>query len=156
MAGYPFADAVGSAYARLASACGPRVQVQRQIDGGVELLLGMTVDPQFGPVVTVAAGGILVEIVSDAASFLAPVDAATAAGHLRRLRVFRLLAGARGSRAIDFLRLAEIVAAFSAGCAALAPALESLEVNPLIATPEAIIGVDALVVPRTNLREEQS
>ena len=77
---------VTEAYLRIAAACGPLVQVQPQIGAGVEVLLGMTNDPQFGPMVTVALGGILTELLADAVTFQPPIDASTARACLQRLK----------------------------------------------------------------------
>ena len=69
------AAAVGAAHADLAGRLGPRVLVAAMAEGGVEIMLGLTVDPQFGPVVVIGAGGILVEILKSVTHELAPFDA---------------------------------------------------------------------------------
>jgi acetate---CoA ligase (ADP-forming) len=85
---------LAAAYADLAGRLGPRVVVARMADGGVELALGMVRDPQFGPLVMVAAGGVLVEVLRDRRFLLPPVDARTARAALDRLAVRPLLHGA--------------------------------------------------------------
>lgn len=141
--------AVGAAWDDLAARFGPRVVVQQQIRSAhaVELLLGLTVDPQFGPLLAVGLGGVWVEALGDVAHALAPVDAATAHRLLARLRGVRLLDGFRGAPPVDRDAVAAAIAAFSR-LAVLAPWLEAVEANPLIAGPDGVIAVDALVIPR--------
>ena len=91
-------DAVGAAYDDLAARLGPRVLVQRQL-AGVEVALGIVRDPLLGPLVVVAAGGTLVELVAERAVALPPVDRETARAMVAGLRVARLLDGYRGSAA---------------------------------------------------------
>jgi hypothetical protein len=138
------------AYALLNERCGPRALVQVQVPGGVELLLGMVTDDQFGPLVTVAAGGVLVELSGDSTSFLPPIGTRSALAVLGRLRVHAILKGARGQPPADLDALARLVARFSALSAALGPWLAELEVNPLIVNGSDICAVDALVVPRAD------
>ncbi len=143
------ADAAGAAWDDLAARFGPRVVVQRQVRtyGAVELLLGLTVDPQFGPLLAVGLGGVWVEALGDVAHALAPVDEAAALDLLGRLRGARLLDGFRGAAPVDRAAIASAIAAFSR-LAAFAPWLEAAEVNPLIAGHDGAVAVDALVIPR--------
>ena len=140
---------VRRAYGRLRSQFGPRVVVQRQVGGDdhVELFLGMTVDPQFGPLVTFGLGGIWVEALHDVVAVLPPISEARARSLLQRLRGASLLAGARGRPPVDVTALAAAIAAFSRMAAALGPVLAEVDVNPLLAGPNGAIAVDALVVP---------
>ncbi len=80
------AEAVASAYADLAGRLGPQVVVQHQASG-VEVALGVVADPLLGPLVMVAAGGVLVELVADRAVALPPVDRETALEMIGRLKV---------------------------------------------------------------------
>jgi acetyl coenzyme A synthetase (ADP forming)-like protein len=99
---------------------------------GVELLLGMVRDPQFGPLVMVGFGGIFVEILGDVATRLAPIDRAEARAMLDELRMAPALRGARGRQPIDLDGLADVIARFSALVADV-PELLELEINPLLA-----------------------
>lgn len=143
------AAAVRTAHADLAGRLGPRVLVAPMADSGVEIMLGMSVDPQFGPVVVIGAGGILVEILKSVTHELAPFDAATARRAIERLApVKRLLAGARGRKASDLDKLCRTIAAFSAMAADLADLVAEIDANPVIAGPSGAVAVDAVVVPR--------
>ena len=143
------AEAVRAGYERLAGALGPAVAVESRVDGAeaIELYLGMISDSTFGPVVTVGAGGILVEALGDTVSILPPVSTARATAALRRLRVARLLAGVRGRPPVDEDAVVEAVVRFGALCVELAGALAAVDVNPLLAGPAGVIAVDALVIP---------
>lgn len=141
--------AVKAAYADVAGRLGPRVLVAAMAESGVEIMLGMSVDPQFGPVVVMGAGGILVEILKSVTHELAPFDAATASRALDRLEpVKKLLAGARGRKASDAAELAELIARFSVMAADLSDLVAEIDANPVIAGPGGAIAVDAVVVPR--------
>jgi acyl-CoA synthetase (NDP forming) len=139
--------AVAEAYRRVAARFGPEVELQARVPPGPELLLGTVNDLQFGPTVTVALGGVLVELLQDKATFLPPVTAATALAHLRRLKGFPLLTGYRGARPVDLPALAAAIERFSVLAAEVGPLLAAFEINPLIAGHAGAVAVDALAVP---------
>jgi acetate---CoA ligase (ADP-forming) len=134
---------LAAAYADLAGRLGPRVVVARMAAGGVELALGMVRDPQFGPLVMVAAGGVLVEALRDHRFALPPVDARTARAALDRLAVRPLLDGA-GASVLDAVGGA--VVSLSGLAVDLGDRLAAVDVNPLLAGPDGCVAVDALVV----------
>jgi hypothetical protein len=103
-------------------------------------------DPQFGPVLMVAAGGELVEVLDDRRFLLAPAPAAEVARALRELRIARLLAGARGRPPCDVEALARTISRISAIAVAAGEGLAELDVNPIIASPDGCHAVDALIV----------
>jgi acyl-CoA synthetase (NDP forming) len=140
--------AVADAYADFAARLGPRVLVAGMAPAGVELALGLKVDPQFGPLVMVAAGGVLIEILSDIRHALAPFGPATARRLIDGLRMRPLLDGVRGAPPADLTRLAEVVSQFSVMAADLAGELVEVDVNPVIAGPDGAYVVDGLVIPR--------
>jgi acyl-CoA synthetase (NDP forming) len=148
--GLPDEVAVDSAYVQLCERFGPRVVVQRQesLADKIELFLGMTVDPQFGPLVSFGLGGIWVETLRDVVVALPPVTPEHAEWMLRQLRAAPLLFGARGRPPIDLPALTEAIAAFSQMAAALADDLAEIDVNPLLAGPIGVDAVDALIVRR--------
>lgn len=123
------------------------VLVTGMIDKGPECLVGARHDPQFGPVVLVGTGGILVELVGDVASRLAPFDSALAAELIGRTKVGRLLAGYRGAAAGDRQALGDLVAAVSR-FAAGAPDLLELDLNPVIVNATGAHIADARIVVR--------
>ncbi|MGC4110937.1 MAG: acetate--CoA ligase family protein [Nocardioides sp.] len=139
-------DAVGAAYADLAGRLGPEVVVQHQASG-VEVALGIVRDPLLGPLVMVAAGGVLVELVADRAVALPPLDHETASGLIGRLRVARLLAGFRGSAPADTAALADVVVALGQLAVELGDHLAGVDLNPVIVGPTSAYVVDALLLP---------
>ena len=143
------AGAVIEAYDDLASRLGPRVLAAPMATAGVEMALGVTIDAQFGPLVMVAAGGVLVELLADVQAGLPPMDAGAAGRLVDGLALRPLLNGHRGAAAADRDALAETVARFSLLAAALGDHIAEIDVNPLIAGPDGCIAVDALVVGRS-------
>jgi acetate---CoA ligase (ADP-forming) len=144
---------VRGAYDDLARRLGPRVVVARMAKSGVELALGLVNDRQFGPLVVVAAGGTLIEIMQDRRVAMPPVDRLRALKLLDRLKLRPLLAGHRKRPAADLDKLADAVASFSLLAASLGDLIADLDVNPLIAGPEGVLAVDALVLPRAAVRK---
>ena len=138
-------EALAEAYDEMAERLGPEALVAELAPAGVEIAMGALSDPAFGPVVMVAAGGELVEILSDTAVALAPFGPEQARALLAELRIFKLLQGARGRPAADLDALAETIARFSVLAAELAGAYGQIDVNPVIAAPDGAVAVDALL-----------
>jgi acyl-CoA synthetase (NDP forming) len=136
------------AYADLARRLGPRVLVSRMAKPGVELALGLVNDRQFGPLMVVAAGGTLIEVMEDRRVAMPPVDRVRALNLLNRLRLKHLLAGHRKRPAADLDKLADAIASFSLLAARLGDLIAEFDVNPLIAGADGVLAVDALVLPR--------
>jgi acetate---CoA ligase (ADP-forming) len=124
------------------------VLVQPMVPSGAEVMVGARVDPQFGPLVVVGLGGILVELLKDTQVALAPVDRDQARAMLLKLKGVRLLQGFRGSAPVDIDRLADVVARISEFAADHAGRVQEIDVNPLICAGDRIIAVDALIVRR--------
>jgi acyl-CoA synthetase (NDP forming) len=142
------ADALRVAYEDCAARLGPEVTVAAMAAPGLELALGIVHDAQFGPLVIVGAGGLLVEFIRDRRLSLPPVDRSGARRMLDRLAMRPLLDGVRGVAPSDLDAVAEAIVALSGLAAALGDRIEALDVNPLIAGPNGCVAVDALVVPR--------
>jgi acetate---CoA ligase (ADP-forming) len=140
--------ALTAAYDRLAARLGPRVLVSETAAPGVELSLGLARDPALGPLIVVAAGGVLVELLADHAVALPPVDRAGAHRLLGRVRAARLLDGVRGAPPADRDAVADVIAALSALALELGDALDALDINPLICGPGDAVAVDALAIAR--------
>jgi acyl-CoA synthetase (NDP forming) len=138
-------DAVGAAYDDLAARLGPRVLVQRQVSG-VEVALGMVRDPLLGPLVMIAAGGTLVELVAERAVALPPVDRETAREMVRGLRVARLLEGYRGSEPADLEALLDAVVGLGQLAVELGEHLRAVDLNPVVVGPDSALVVDALIL----------
>jgi hypothetical protein len=116
---------------------------------GVELALGIVRDEQFGPMVMVAAGGVLIEVLKDRRFALPSVDEEAARKLLDRLALRPLLDGVRGQPPADVGAIANAVARLSVLAEELGDCLNALDVNPLIAGPDGCVAVDVLVEARS-------
>jgi hypothetical protein len=137
-----------TAYHDLAARLGPRVLVCETAAPGVELSLGLARDPALGPLIVVAAGGVLVELLTDRAVALPPVGQAGAHRLLGRLRANTLLDGYRGAPPVDRDAAADAIVALSSLAGELGDTLDALDINPLICGPSGAIAVDALAIAR--------
>jgi acetate---CoA ligase (ADP-forming) len=137
-----------TAYDDLARRLGPRALVARMVGQGMELAFGSRVDAQFGPVVMVGAGGVLIDYLADRQYALAPFDEAEARRLIDRLALRPLLDGKRGQKPADIAVLARALALFSTMVADLGDLVEETDVNPLLAGPTGVVALDALVVPK--------
>jgi len=142
--------ALADAYGELAASLGPRVTVARMAPEGVEVHLGVVRDPQFGPLVLVAAGGALVEVLRDRRMGMPPLDEARARRLVDRLWIRPLLDGVRGRPPADVHALVEAVVAMAWLAHDLGDRLEALDANPVICSPSGCVAVDALVIPRAG------
>ena len=114
--------------------------------GGVELLVGVTVDRAFGPVLAVGLGGVWVEVLADTSLRVLPVTTDDVKHMLGELRGSPLLRGARGARAADLDALAEVVKNVGDAALSLDGTLRALEINPLWVDGDRIEALDVLVV----------
>ena len=141
------ADALRTAYEDIAARLGPRVVVAPMAPKGVEVALGVVRDPTFGPLVLVAAGGVLVELMKDRQLALPPLDEHRARSLIDRLRSRPLLDGVRGAPAADVASLAFAISRLSVLAGDLGDLIAALDVNPMIVSPGGCVAVDALVIP---------
>jgi acetate---CoA ligase (ADP-forming) len=116
--------------------------------GGIELIVGVTVDAQFGPVLALGLGGIWTEAMADVSLRVLPVDEAEILAMLGELRAGAVLDGARGQAPVDRARLARVVHRIARCALSLGPALDAFEVNPLWARGSEIEALDVLCVTR--------
>ena len=124
------------------------VTVQRMItQKGIELILGMSTDAQFGPVLLVGAGGTLVEVLQDHALALPPLNHSLARRWVGQTRIAKVLHGVRGQPAVDLAALDNTLVKF-ARLVQHERRIVELDINPLLATPDGIIALDARVVVR--------
>ncbi len=140
--------AEASAAAARLSALSDTVLVEPMISDGVaELLVGVIVDPQFGLVLVIGAGGVLTELLADSVSLLPPWTRESIDAALPRLKVARLLAGFRGKPTGDLAALTEAVLGVARYAAAHRDRLSELDVNPIIVRPagKGAVAVDALI-----------
>jgi acyl-CoA synthetase (NDP forming) len=142
-----------AAYAIMTRSLGPDVTVQPMVAGGVEISVGFVRDDAFGALVVVAAGGTLVELLVDRAVACPPVSYAGALRLLDGLRIRPMLAGWRGAPAVAIDALADVIVAFSTMAIELGDAFDAVEANPVIASPDGAVAVDALVIVRGGISE---
>ncbi|MGW0558012.1 acetate--CoA ligase family protein [Streptomyces sp. NPDC002926] len=141
-------DALLAAYRDMHARLGaPSYSVEAMADltDGIELIVGVNRDPQFGPVAMVGLGGVLTEALHDVAFSLAPVPAGRAGTLLSSLRTAALLGGVRGRPAVDVAAAAAVIERITA-VAAAHPEIAELEVNPLLVRPEGVLALDARAV----------
>jgi acetate---CoA ligase (ADP-forming) len=116
--------------------------------GGIELIVGVVCDPQWGPVLAVGLGGVWVHVADDTSLRLLPVSEHDVREMLSELRGSALLHGARGSQVADVGRLVETIVAFAQLAERLGPQLASIEINPLRVEGPVVEALDAAVVWR--------
>ncbi|WP_113911896.1 acetate--CoA ligase family protein [Roseovarius dicentrarchi] len=137
------AEAVMQAAARMNA---PAYLLEEMITGAVaELLIGVVRDPAHGFVLTLAAGGVLTEILKDSASLILPASADDIAAALASLRIAPILAGYRGQPGADMAAIVRAVLAVQAYVTENAAHLHEVEINPLICTAARAVGADALI-----------
>jgi acyl-CoA synthetase (NDP forming) len=151
----PDEEAVRAAYQAVTAAApdGARIDgvlVSPMRPGGTELLVGVVRDPQWGPVLAVAIGGLLVEVLRDSALAPLPVTPGQAGRLLDRLRGRAVLNGVRGAAPADRDALTAVIARLGDLALALGDDLESLEVNPLLVDGTRIEALDAVVTWREH------
>jgi acetyl-CoA synthetase len=122
------------------------VSVQPMASKGIEIIAGVRIDAQFGPMIAVGIGGTFVEVLQDSAVEFAPLTLATAEAMLKRLRGYKLLTGVRGTRPVDQAALARVLCNLSEFAIDHADRITEVDINPLICAHDGIVAVDALVV----------
>ena len=115
------------------------------LKGGREVILGLVRDPQFGPVVAFGLGGIYTEVLKDVVFRVAPVDKETAGEMIRSIKMFPMLAGARGQAPSDIDALAEAVAAFSQ-LPFKYPEIKEADLNPVLVFEKGVRVLDARII----------
>jgi hypothetical protein len=141
---------VAEPYGELSASLGGTVTVSPLAPPGVEIHLGIVRDEQFGPLVLVAAGGVLVEVLNDRRMGLPPLDDVRARRLVDGLKVRALLDGVRGSPAADVDALVRAIIGMSWLAHDLGDHLDSLDANPVICSSDGCVAVDALVIPRVR------
>ncbi len=121
------------------------VTVQDMAKPGVEVIVGMATDPQFGPVLMFGLGGVWVELLKDVSFKLVPLNRADAKAAIGDIRAARLLEGFRGSDPVDKGALEDILLRVSDFVAAT-PAVAEMDLNPIFAYSDGAVAVDARVI----------
>jgi acetyltransferase len=150
----PHADAVRQAYESIRSAvtekagaehfAGVTVQPMVKLDG-YELILGSSIDPQFGPVLLFGSGGQLVEVYKDRALALPPLNTTLARRLMEQTQIFPALKGVRGRKPVDLAALEGLLVRFSQ-LVIEQSSIAEIDINPLLASPEGLLALDARVL----------
>jgi acetyltransferase len=140
---------------------GVTVQPMTKRDG-YELILGSSIDVQFGPVILFGSGGVMVEVYRDYALALPPLNTTLAQRMMEQTNIFTALKGVRGREPVDLPALEQLLVRFSQ-LVMEQPWIKEIDINPLLATPDQLLALDARVVvhdssmtprelPRTAIR----
>lgn len=121
------------------------VSVQKMVQPGVEIIIGMTEDVQFGPVIMFGLGGIWVEAIKDVVFRVVPISAWDANEMVREIKGFDVLQGYRGQEAVDISFLVKLITRISEFIEKN-PQIKELDINPLIAYGDSAVAVDARIV----------
>ncbi|MCC7363872.1 MAG: acetate--CoA ligase family protein [Dehalococcoidia bacterium] len=151
------ADDVRSAYTAIIESCQKHVPgakivgvaVQHMAPQGTEVIVGMTTDPQFGPVMMFGLGGIMVEVLKDVSFRLVPLEAKDARQMIGEIKGKPILDGVRGQPAADTSALEDALLKVSAFVESH-PDVAELDLNPMFAYPDGAIAVDARILIRES------
>jgi len=147
---------VGKAYDDILAAIGQKyseakiqgVSVQKMARPGVEVIMGMSKDAQFGPVLMFGLGGILVEILKDVSFRIVPLTKRDARAMIREIKGYPLLEGYRGQEPVDVANLEELILKVSS-FAEQHPEVKELDLNPVFAYSNGAVAADARIVLET-------
>jgi len=121
------------------------VSVQKMARPGVEVIMGMTTDPQFGPVLMFGLGGVFVEVLKDVSFRIVPLEPRDARQMIRDIQGFPVLEGFRGQEPADLAALEDMLMRLSAFVEEH-PEIQELDLNPIFAYKDGALAVDARIV----------
>jgi acetyltransferase len=134
---------------------GVTVQPMIESGDGYELIIGSSLDAQFGPVLLFGTGGQLVEVFKDRALGLPPLNTTLARRMMEQTKIYKALLGVRGRKPVNLAELEQVMVRFSR-LVAEQPWIKEIDINPLLATPERLVALDArIVVHGPEVRQEQ-
>jgi acetyltransferase len=117
---------------------------------GTEVIVGVTRDPVFGPVIMFGLGGIFVEVLKDVSFRVAPVSPGDARDMIREIKGHAVLKGVRGKPPADTEAIAEVILKVSDLVSDYRDSIEELDINPLVVYPRGVKAADAMLVVRQN------
>jgi len=121
------------------------VSVQEMAPPGVEVIIGLTKDPQFGPLLMFGLGGILVEVLKDVAFRIVPVSRKDARDMIAEIKGYPMLKGYRGQEPVDIPFLEELIVKVSE-FVEMNPEVKELDLNPIFAYKSGALAVDARII----------
>jgi acetyltransferase len=124
---------------------GVTVQPMIKFKDAYELIIGSSLDPQFGPVLLFGTGGQLVEVFKDRALGLPPLNSTLARRMMEQTKIYKALKGVRGRKPVDLAALEQLMVRFSA-LVAEQRWIKEIDINPLLASPDGLVALDARVV----------
>lgn len=147
------ATQVGKAYSEIVSSVKQAypeakiqgVSVQPMAPSGVEVIVGMSKDPQFGPVLMFGLGGILVEVLKDVSFRIVPVTERDAREMIREIKGYPILEGYRGQKPASIPALEKLIVKVSQ-FVEKNPQIKELDLNPIFAYPDKAVAVDARII----------
>jgi acyl-CoA synthetase (NDP forming) len=151
--GLASAEEVAEAYRAIMASCRAKfpeaaiegVTVQNMAPPGLEVIIGLATDPQFGPVMMFGLGGVWVELLKDVSFKIVPLTRRDARSAIREIRAAALLDGFRGSAPVDTAALEDILLRVSE-FASETPEVREMDLNPIFAYPDGAMAVDARVI----------
>jgi acetyltransferase len=132
---------------------GVTVQKMIKLSEGYEIILGSSIDPQFGPVLLFGMGGQLVEVFKDKALALPPLNTTLARRMMETTRIYHALKGVRGRKPVDLAALEKIMVGFSQ-LVAEQPWIKEIDINPMFASADDLVALDARVILHDAKTEE--
>src|SRR5206468_976341 len=124
---------------------GVTVQPMINLKDAYELIIGSSIDPQFGPILLFGAGGQLVEVFKDRALGLPPLNSTLARRMMEQTKIYTALKGVRGRKPVDLKALETLMVRFSA-LVAEQRWIKEIDINPLLASPDGLMALDARIV----------
>ena len=121
------------------------IQIQKQVEKGIEVIVGVKRDPNFGPVLMFGAGGTLAELIADRNLYILPNDQISAIELIKKSKVYKLLTGFRGAKPYALETLADLIIKLSQ-LAQSNERISEIEINPVIITYTNTWAVDGKVV----------
>jgi len=144
-AGRAYAEIMSSIKNKYPSAIVHGLTVQKMARPGIEVIVGMSKDPQFGPVIMFGLGGILVELLKDVSFRIVPITREDAAEMIREIKGYPLLEGYRGQEPANITALEDLIVRVSQ-FVEQTPEIKELDLNPIFAYKDKVIALDARVI----------
>src|SRR5579872_1262193 len=144
-------------YSRLSKKKGVHLKgilLEKMVPQGVELIVGLQNDPQFGPVIMVGLGGVLTEIFKDVAFRMLPITIDDAKSMLADLKGAKILQGYRGSKPVDLNMLAKTIVQIGKVGVDNANYFDSIDFNPIVVYPKSYYVVDAKIILRKEIKKD--